>query len=488
MKPIRIRFGLALAFNLLSLSHTEGFGAENRLNLLIITADDLNGDSMGWVGSKVGATPNIDAFAKNCSQFIQTHVSAPICQPSRSALMTGRVPHRNGALGFHPINVDVPTLGEVLRSNGYYNACINKVGHMAPKEKFAWDETFDGSGKNPNAIRDDFEAAMRLAEAAGKPFFINANITDPHRPFAGSNPEAGGRNARGKERNVKRNEARAAAIEPFSPSEISVPSFLEDVPELRREIAQYYTSVRRFDQSFGEIIEALRKAGREVDTIILFLSDHGISAPFSKATVYRNGTWTPMLVRWPGMKKPLINKTDFISSLDIIPTVLDLLAIQPPAGLDGRSFLPLLHGEKQTGRDHVFTHVNSLSSQASFPGRCVRTLSRSYIFNSWPDGKRPFRGEAMAGLSFKAMDQAGRDSPKIKARVDQYLYRAKEEFYDLEKDPDERVNLVHDPKYQEEIDQMRKLLLEHMEKTNDPRVLDFKQTLQESASARTGGR
>src|ERR1051325_4108853 len=118
-------------------------------NLLIITADDLNGDSMGWVGSKVGATPNIDAFASTCDQFLQCHVSAPICQPSRSAFMTGRVPHRNGALGFNPISLDVPTLPEVLKSNGYFTAAINKLIHMAPREKFPWDVALDGSGKNP---------------------------------------------------------------------------------------------------------------------------------------------------------------------------------------------------------------------------------------------------------------------------------------------------------------------------------------------------
>ena len=64
------------------------------------------------MGSKVGATPNLDAFAKTCQRFVNNHVTAPICQPSRSALMTGRVPHRNGALGFNPIRTDIPTLGD----------------------------------------------------------------------------------------------------------------------------------------------------------------------------------------------------------------------------------------------------------------------------------------------------------------------------------------------------------------------------------------
>src|SRR5438477_3178069 len=95
-------------------------------NLLVITADDMNADSPGWMGNTLGATPNLDAFAAGCHRFVNHHVSAPICQPSRSALMTGRVPHRNGALGFNPIHTDVPTLVEVLAKAGYFAAAVNK--------------------------------------------------------------------------------------------------------------------------------------------------------------------------------------------------------------------------------------------------------------------------------------------------------------------------------------------------------------------------
>src|SRR5262245_27913284 len=119
------------------------------LHLLLITADDLNADSSGFMGNKLKATPNLDAFAAGCFRFEQCHVSAPICQPSRSALMTGRVPHRNGALGFQPINRDVPTLVEALAAKGYFTAVINKAVHMTPREKFNWDLRLDGSGKGP---------------------------------------------------------------------------------------------------------------------------------------------------------------------------------------------------------------------------------------------------------------------------------------------------------------------------------------------------
>src|SRR5262245_56437689 len=123
----------------LSASTTLAADAARNWNLLIITADDMNADSSGWNGDTLGATPNLDAFAKTAHRFINSHVTVPICQPCRSALMTGRVPHRNGALGFNPIRRDVPTLVELLCDQGYHSAAIAKAAHMAPAEKFPWD-------------------------------------------------------------------------------------------------------------------------------------------------------------------------------------------------------------------------------------------------------------------------------------------------------------------------------------------------------------
>ncbi|MGZ4961579.1 MAG: sulfatase-like hydrolase/transferase [Limisphaerales bacterium] len=308
--------------------------ADKPRNLLIITADDMNGDS--WFNCPVAATPNLDAFAKTCYRFEQQHVSAPICQPSRSALMTGRVPHRNGALGFNPINLDVPTLPEVLSSNGFFNAAVNKLQHMAPPQKFNWDIKFDGSGKNPALIRADFEKCLKAAVDAKKPFFINVNITDPHRPFAGSK----GGNAEEQQvegRAKTKNEANSAPVELYKPEQIIVPAFLEDIPNVRKEVAQYFSSVRRLDHSFVEIMAALKTSGEEDQTLIVFMSDHGMSFPYAKATVYRNGTWSPLLLRWKGMPtKPQVNRTDMVSSVDVMPTVLDVLGVKPPPGLDGR--------------------------------------------------------------------------------------------------------------------------------------------------------
>lgn len=438
----------------------------NPWNLVIITADDLNADSVGWMGSTIGATPGLDAFAATAHQFRNCHVVSPLCQPSRSALMTGCVPHRNGALGFEPVRPDVTTLTELLGSRGFFTGAINKTSHMLPRAKFNWDLILEGSGKNPKAFRAHFEQCLEAAAGAGKPFFINANSTDAHGPFPSPGAEA----------IVARteNEARAAPVEVFKEAEIVVPSFLEDLPAVRKELAQYFSGVRRLDQSFSELMAALEAAGRLHDTIIVFLSDHGMSMPYSKATLYRSATWTPALLRWPDMQPPVAN-TDMVSSVDLMPTVLELLGIDRPEGLDGCSCLPLLRDAPQSGRDHVFTQVDSISSGKSFPGRCVRTKSRAYIWNSWPDGKTRFGiGTTETRLSWKAMVEAGASDLKLKKRVDHFIYRSVEEFYDEENDPDERHNLIHDPAWQTEIAQLKALLEAQMEKTNDPLLPQFR--------------
>ncbi|MEY2878128.1 MAG: hypothetical protein RLZZ15_508, partial [Verrucomicrobiota bacterium] len=171
---------------LLSASATSALAADRPLNVLFITADDMNADSPGWMGNPLKLTPTLDRFAASAHRFVNQHVTAPICQPSRSAFMSGRVPHHNGALGFEPMREGTPSLVTVLRGAGYFAAGINKLPHMMPETSFPWDLKFMGSGKNPDLIGQQTRDAIAAAQRAAKPFFINCNITDPHRPFYGS--------------------------------------------------------------------------------------------------------------------------------------------------------------------------------------------------------------------------------------------------------------------------------------------------------------
>ena len=96
------------------------------------------------------------------------------------------------------------------------------------------------------------------------------------------------------------------------------------------------------------------------------------------------------------------------------------------------------------------------------------------MFHRWPDGTPQFRVEAMNGLSFQAMAKAAEKDKKIKGRVQQLLVGVPEQFFDLHSDPDERVNRMGEMKYVAEIVQLRRLLLTHMEQTQDPQVENFR--------------
>lgn len=470
-EQMRRAVGISMLLGLLTGAVLAGrtVSAEAAPNLLLVTFDDMNADSAGHMGGRFGATPNLDAFASKAFVFERSQVTVPICQPCREALLTGRVPHRNGGLGFNPIRLDVPTMVEVLRDRGYFTAAVEKVAHMQPASKFPWSLTLSGAGKNPPKMRSSMEQCLKAAADSGKPFFINANITDPHRPFPGV--------ALGPRQAARPNAQTAEPDHVYKPEEIAVPSFLEDLPNIRKEVAQYLTGVRRGDQSFRQIMEALSAAGRERDTVVLVMSDHGMSFPFSKATCYRNGTWSPFLLRWPGMPAPRRDRRNMVSSVDLMPTLLELLGAPAPEGMDGRSLTPLLRGEERAVREFAITHVNTVSSGKSFPQRCVRTLTHSYLWQGWPDGTPKFRVEAMGGLSFNALVEAAKTDERIRARVTQLQTGVHEQFFDLTKDPDERKNVIDDPAYRAERDRLRGILREHMTRTDDPELPNFQSTV-----------
>jgi N-sulfoglucosamine sulfohydrolase len=469
-------------------SAVDSRAASPKLNLLYITADDMNADSPGWMGSKMGATPELDKLAATCHRFINNHVTAPICQPSREAMMTGRVPHRSGALGFNPVKPGTPTMVTTLKAAGYYTAAINKTPHMKPEAEFPWDDKIEGSGKTPPLLREHFETTLKNAAAAKKPFFINVNIQYPHRPFPGSNAkdteEGASAAPKGGGKLPKRKAAKLAGANAdglariYKPEEITVPDFLEDIPPVRAEVAQYFTAVAQVDVCLKGVLEALKAGGHTDDTIILFMSDHGMSFPFSKATAYFNGTRSPVILKYPGMPAAAVHE-EFVSSVDIMPTLLDLLAVKHPEGMDGRSWLLLLRGEKQDARDYVITHVNTVSSGMSLPQRCIRTKDWALIFHAWPDGTAKFKVEAMSGITYKALEAAGQTDERIAGRVRQLRVGEPLMFFNEQTDGAERSNLATDANYKAEIKRLAALLLAHMEKTEDPQTANLKKAMED---------
>ncbi len=450
-----------------------GFAAEAvpppGLNVLFLTADDMNHDTPGFTGGPVsGVTPHLDQLAAEGMWFARAHVTVAVCQPSRQCLMTGRYPHHNGSTGFHPVRDEVPTLAELLRAAGYHLGILGKEIHLRPAAKFPWHfvrtEGELGRGRDPAKYYRFTKEFFQQAKEAGKPFFLMANSHDPHRPFAGS--EAGGK------------PAYPSPDRSFTPEEVAVPAFLPDLPDVRKELAWYYSSARRCDQALGEVLRALKESGLEPTTLVMFVSDNGIAMPFAKSNCYLTSTRTPWLVRWPGRVRPGgVDRVHFISGIDYMPTILEAAGLPIPPDTDGRSFLPLLAGGRQTGRDQVFTCYNEAFGNKAYPMRCLQDRRFGYIYNSWADGKKIYHTEGMSGLTFKAMKQAAAEQKAIADRVEVLVHRTPEELYDFAADPGAVNNLLTDPACADQLKQMRAAMLLWMEQTRDPLLSEFRATL-----------
>jgi N-sulfoglucosamine sulfohydrolase len=434
------------------------FAAE-RLNILYFTADDMNFDSTSVFGGPIkDLTPHVDKLAAEGLRFEHAYSTVAVCQPVRQTMFCGLYPHRSGSFGFFPVKPEVVTLNQRLRDAGYLISRFGKGRHLQPSEQFCTDIGDDTISRHPSKLAEATRMVLRKAREQGKPFFHNVNCYDPHRPFIG---------IRGPD-DLAEGEKPSRFIKPEEVTE--VPGFLEDLPEIRRELAGYYTNVRRLDDAVGAVMKVLEEEGFADNTLVVFYGgDHGMSFPFGKSNSYENSSRGALIVRWPGVVKfGSVDRAHMVSTLDFTPTLLDAAKLPAIPGIDGRSFLPALKGETMIGWDRVFTQYNAAFGNNWLPMRCFRTRERSYIWNAWSDGKKKYSTENMAGITWKAMLAAAETNPAIKARTDHYSFRSPEEFYDLTKDRFERHNLIADPARKAEIDSMREELLAHMKRTQDP--------------------
>ncbi len=442
---------------------------ETKTNILLITADDLNWDSVGVYGSPVtGSTPNIDRLATEGIRFNHAHVTIAVCTPNRSVLMSGRYPHLSGGEGFHRLSLDgVPILPALLRTEGYTVGILDKVQHSTPYEDFSWDtalETELGFGRNPEAFYQHAKTFVEGASDGGRPFFLMANSRDPHRPFYGNDPDS-------------YYSAAVPAVAPsdtFTSDDIVVPGFLPDLTDVRTEVAEYYSSVRRLDDTVGRLLDVLDDTGVAENTIVMFLSDHGMSFPFAKANVYFNSTRTPWIVRWPGViQSGSVDTEHFISSIDLLPTILDAIGADIPAGVNGKTFLPLLRGEEQDDRDQVFTQFHETFARSALPMRSVQNAQFGYIYSHWSDGIKEYGSESQKGRTWDAMKAEAAGDEDLAARTRLYSYRVPEELYDYQSDPNALENLIDDADYADDLESLRTGLEEWMVETNDPLLSGF---------------
>ena len=509
---------LKLLMGILMLSSSLVFAEQDRLNVLLIVADDLSYDSLGFAGGVApDVTPNIDQLHREGISFEKAFSTVSVCQPSRQAMLTGLLPHHYGSVGFFPIKNKVPTLPSILGKAGYVTGNIHKVHHMKPEELFGWDFTNESLGlhdadgvvgRDPSAFAKGLKNLIKAADKKDAPFFLVANSADPHRPFAGDPVQFDDWFFGYDEVELKQ------PSRVYTPEEITVPDTLVDVPGVRMDLARYASSIRRLDDTVGACLRTLDECGKADSTLVLFVSDNGMPLPFGKFDTYFESNHIPLLIRLPG-KPAKVNDTHLVSLMDITPTVLDLVGIPVPEGLDGASLLPLIEGRDAAdwrneivflryediyygdGLKHRLKVEPDFTDKLETWGWVARpdhetegTYSRKrqqrcyfdgrfgYIYNDWyrEDGLEfaplgagvPYPDRAYFGMS----RAAGKNKDAAK-RVNTYLLRAPEELYDWSKDPASLDNLAGSPEFSKQLKTSRKKLRQWMQANEDPLLNDF---------------
>jgi N-sulfoglucosamine sulfohydrolase len=442
-----------------------------RLNVVMIVADDL-GLQLGCYGERTIQTPHIDRLAAESVRFTNAFCTTASCSPSRSVILTGMYSHANGQYGLEHAthhfrsHENIKSLSVLLAEAGYRTCSIGKV-HVGPKEVYAFgayaNERIQG-GRNPVRMAEN---ARRFIEAdPARPFFIYFCPTDPHR--SGPGQFANGRSGQ--------NPHPGVTPVVYDPSKIALPAWLPDVPEARREWAEYFQSISRFDQGVGAMIETLRATKHWEDTLVLVLSDNGPPFPGAKTTLYEPGVRLPLIVRDPKRNGQGDTLGAMASWVDLAPTVLDYAGVASVKSIQGRSLKadiseatgnPASATDRQVYFSHTFHEVTMY-----YPMRGVRDERYKYILNLAHPLPFPFASDLFGSLTWQGVLARG-DELYGRRPVRQYVERPRQELYDLAHDPHEVKNLAADPAFADRLKRMHESLVAWQKRTADPWIIKY---------------
>ena len=450
---------LVMGFTFLSCANES---KRDEMNILLITVDDMNWNSVGVFGCNIpDITPNIDRLAESGMRFEHAYVQASNCSPSRCVLQAGRYPHQTGMRGFYYVEVENETLPEVLKHNGYITGIINKVADnsLSPDFQKYWDFTgeFTGAQRRSSTVYgEQLVSFLNNVNTGSKPFYCVINIADPHKPFFND------------EQSIERGFDRFEPSHIFTLDDVEIPGFLPEAPQIKQEVLNYYNSVKRADDCVGAVLDVLNKSKYSENTMVFFISDHGMPMPFAKSSVYQHGIRTPWIVSCPGViKSGRVDSEHLISSIDFLPTILDFIDIEVPSGIEGKSMVPLLKGAGTEPTECVFAQFDENAGGIPNPSRTVINKKYGYIFNAWATGQRRFKSAAEYHTTYGIMNGMATSDVEVQKRFNHWVYRSVEELYDYENDPDALHNLIDDPAYQEVANQLRASLERQMIKTDD---------------------
>lgn len=403
--------------------------SSEKLNVLFIIADDLN-CSLGVYGDTIAITPNIDKLAKEGVVFDNAHVQYPLCGPSRVSLMTGLYPDQTKSkklrLFVRQTIPEVITLGQKLRMENYHSIRVGKIYHYhnprdigtsGHDDSFTWDRTVNPYGRDKieehklkglkpildggtlswlKADGEDNEQTDAIGASevirfldefseSKENFFMAFGLYRPHVPFVA--PKSYFDLYDINDFNVPSSSEDYLKTIP-KPAAFSIRSKKEQVyldNELSKEIKlAYYATTSFMDSQVGRVLDKLKETGLDKNTIIVFTSDHGYHlgehGHWQKQTLFENATRVPLIFSGPNIKNNTPIK-DPVELIDIYPTIMDMLTMQTPDFVSGRSLLPQIENPNYAVRKSALTELLVNKRNLKAQGYSIKT--KRYRLNQW---------------------------------------------------------------------------------------------------------
>ncbi|MFO1044829.1 MAG: sulfatase [Planctomycetaceae bacterium] len=439
----------ALLLAPLAVVHADDAPAK-RPNILWFVVDDMSAN-FSCYGEKTIQTPNVDRLAREGTLFTNAFITAPVCSPCRSALITGMYQtsigahhHRSGrgALKIHLPQGVVP-VPKLFQQAGYYT-CIgsglpagnaaagkgkrNRAGLGKTDYNFEWDESI-------------YDAADWSGRQAGQPFFMQVQL--------GGGKLRGGTDAEAKKLLEKAAQEFGSST---SPDAVTLPPYYPRDSVLLRDWAAYLDAVRFTDKHVGDVVARLEKEGILNETLIIFMTDHGISHARGKQFLYNEGTHIPFIVRGPGIAAGQVRE-DLIEQIDMGPISLAAAGLPIPPVMHGRN----VFAKDYSPRSAVFA-ARDRCDETVERIRSVRTDRYLYIRNFYP--QRPHL-QPNAYKDGKSIVQALRSlhaNGQLDPLAESLLFsptRPAEELYEWKSDRWQVTNLVSVAAHRPMLEQLR---------------------------------
>lgn len=431
-------------------------------NILFIMTDQHYAEALSCrMGSQFIKTPALDSIAANGTFFTRAYVANPICMPSRNSLFTGRYPHETGVTANIPRRLDpaeFPGMGTYLRNAGYATFYAGKW-HLCYDEKDTAAhgfETVKGKGLDVEIAANVVEFLKRKHD---RPFLAVASFVNPHNICEVARGEPLNNGPVGTPPPPDQLPPAPANLPPpkNEPDSMTVmrqsyhntetfPVGNFDVRKWRELRWSYYRLIEKVDAEIGKVLQALRDAKLEENTVVIFTADHGESAGahgFNQKTVfYEEAARVPLIVSLKGTMKHASSDKLVNTGIDVLPTMLSFAGVQQPKKLPGVSLRPLALGQSPaTWRNYVVVGNNMVQG-------------------------------GPVGLLRPATEGRMVRSERFKYSVYQFGTH-RESLIDLQKDPGETADLAMDPAYRDVLMEHRDLLRAFATEHHDPLVAEL---------------